>query len=374
MTNMSGLRDTAAACAIVGGMLVLGPGVGVAAAYPDDGRHHGENHDHGGWQPGYGGYRGYGGYGGYGGDGQTGATGGVQPHRPVSIIRADTVHGARVSVPSLGGLPQVAVAPRGVPEHHFVGLSAGRSVELGGGVLFRGGVDVGDGVRIGGGVRIGRDPSTLQSANPNVVGPQNVGPTPAAPALTPGNLAPSNLAPSNLPNSVQPSLRIPSQPGAELPSSSSPAAIPPIPATPPVPIPATPPAAPVMPPTVSGPVFVPPPVPAFVPPPVASPAVRPPSALPSGPSTLSQTPEVQATPPPPNAPLTSIAEGPPGRLPYRAGYSGYLQRASISEVAAVAVPGVTGIGLVTASGVFVGYRRAKAGHMIQMAGISRFIS
>lgn len=374
MTNMSGLRDTAAACAIVGGMLVLGPGVGVAAAYPDDGRHHGENHDHGGWQPGYGGYRGYGGYGGYGGDGQTGATGGgVQPHRPVSIIRADTVHGARVSVPSLGGLPQVAVAPRGVPEHHFVGLSAGRSVELGGGVLFRGGVDVGDGVRIGGGVRIGRDPSTLQSANPNVVGPQNVGPTPAAPALTPGNLAPSNLAPSNLPNSVQPSLRIPSQPGAELPSGSSPAGIPPIPATPPVPIPATPPAAPVMPPTVSGPVFIPPPVPAFVPPPVASPAVRPPSALPSGPSTLSQTPEVQATPPP-NAPLTSIAEGPPGRLPYRAGYSGYLQRASISEVAAVAVPGVTGIGLVTASGVFVGYRRAKAGHMIQMAGISRFIS
>jgi hypothetical protein len=366
MTNMSGLRDTAAACAIVGGMLVLGPGVGVAAAYPDDGRHHGENHDHGGWQPGYGGYRGYGGY---GADGQTGATAGVQPHRPISIIRADTVHGARVSVPSLGGLPQVAVAPRGVPEHHFVGLSAGRSVELGGGVLFRGGVDVGDGVRIGGGVRIGRDPSTLQSANPNVVGPQNVGPTPAAPALTPGNLAPSNL-----PNSVQPSLRIPSQPGTELPRGSSPAGIPPIPATPPVPIPATPPAAPVMPPTVSGPVFIPPPVPAFVPPPVASPAVRPPSALPSGPSTLSQPPEVQATPPPPNAPLTSIAEGPPGRLPYRAGYSGYLQRASISEVAAVAVPGVTGIGLVTASGVFVGYRRAKAGHMIQMAGISRFIS
>ena len=61
------------------------------------------------------------------------------------------------------------------------------------------------------------------------------------------------------------------------------------------------------------------------------------------------------------------------RLPFRAGYSGYLQSATTSEVAVVAVPGVTGIFLVTACGVFAGYRRAKARHMVHMVGIARFI-
>jgi hypothetical protein len=68
-----------------------------------------------------------------------------------------------------------------------------------------------------------------------------------------------------------------------------------------------------------------------------------------------------------------VPQSPPGRLQYRAGYSDYLQRADTTQVAVVAVPGVTGIVLATSCGVFVGYRRAKTGHLIHMAGISRYL-
>lgn len=328
---MSGLRDAAAACAIVGGMLVGGPGVAIAAAVPDGGEHHGR-HERDRERD------------------QTGGTG-VDQSRPVSTIRAD---GTELQT----GQPGRAVDQRagGTPPEP--------TVQVGRGAEIRGGVDVGDGVRIGGGVRVGPDLSALQSLNPNATRGQPSQTTSApAPAR---QAAPRTATAPNAPTSVQPRrnrLGFPPTPGG-VPSIGSAAGIPPLPSTPPVPVPEMPPVPP-MPPEA--------PAPFVVPPPAAPPTAGPPSALPNGPS-LPPEPAAQPPPPQPNAPLTSIApQSPPGGLPYRAGYSSYLQRASTAELTVVAAPGVAGIFLVTTSGAFVGYRRAKVGNLIQTAGISRFV-
>ncbi|MBV8347939.1 MAG: hypothetical protein JOZ49_10530, partial [Mycolicibacterium sp.] len=369
-----GLRDAAAACLIVGGMLVGGPGVGLASAHPDSGRHHG-------------------GESGDPGAGQTDGTGnrGVV-RRPMSTIGAGTSGRSGYRVPSAGA-PLEAGRPQGTAEHRWGGAPIGRNVQVGGGVQLRSGVELDDGVRIGGGVRIGRDTAMLQSADMNASGQQGNGPTSAGPRTAPGNVSTPNL-----PNAVQPHpnrLGTAAVPGGTPIAGSPPGAISPIPATPHVPtpatspIPATPrlpatppvpatpprpaappgpasprrPAAPPVPATPRVPAMTPVPVmppgapgPVFVPPPASSPGARPPSAMPNGPS-LSPAPVVQTPPPLPNAPMTSIAPGsPPERLPYRAGYTDYLQKASVTEIAAAAAPGTTGIFLLTGCGVFVGYR------------------
>jgi hypothetical protein len=339
---MSGLRDAAAACVIVGGMLVGGPGVAIAAAHPDHGEHHGgEGHgrndrdrderDRAGEQ--------------------TGGTGnGVDQPRPVSTIRAD---GSELAT----GQPGRSV------DRRAGGAPPKPSVQVGRGADLRGGVDVGDGVRIGGGVRVGPDLSALQSLNPNATRGQ---PSQSTSTSVPApQAAPRTATVPNAPTSVQPRrdrLGFPAAPGG-VPSVGSAAGIPPLPSTPPMPVPEMPPVPP-LPPEA--------PAPFVVPPPAAPPTAGPPSALPNGPS-LPPEPAAQTPPPPPNAPLTSIApQSRPGGLPYRAGYSGYLQTASTTELTAVAAPGVAGIFLVTMSGAFVGYRRAKVGNLIQTAGISRF--
>jgi hypothetical protein len=89
----------------------------------------------------------------------------------------------------------------------------------------------------------------------------------------------------------------------------------------------------------------------------------------------------------PAAPRRAAAEQPTGKplpataggtvevsnLSYRAGYREYLRSAGISQVAALAVPGVTGILVLTGAGGLVGYRQAKAGLAVRSGSTARFV-
>jgi hypothetical protein len=59
---------------------------------------------------------------------------------------------------------------------------------------------------------------------------------------------------------------------------------------------------------------------------------------------------------------------------YRIGYTEYLRNAGLSQVAALAVPGVAGILVLTGAGGLVGYRQAKAGHAVHTSGTARFVN
>ena len=59
---------------------------------------------------------------------------------------------------------------------------------------------------------------------------------------------------------------------------------------------------------------------------------------------------------------------------YRAGYGERLRTAPMSQVIAMAVPGATGIMLLTGAGGLIGYRQARAGLAIRAAGSGRFVS
>ncbi|WGI33117.1 hypothetical protein [Mycolicibacterium aubagnense] len=59
---------------------------------------------------------------------------------------------------------------------------------------------------------------------------------------------------------------------------------------------------------------------------------------------------------------------------FRAGYPDYLRAAGLGEVAAVAVPGFTGILILTGAGGLVGYRQARAGHVVRRSGTARFMT
>jgi hypothetical protein len=90
---------------------------------------------------------------------------------------------------------------------------------------------------------------------------------------------------------------------------------------------------------------------------------------------------------PPGLPRALSAEPPAGRVPppvnvggnaavpassYRVGYTEYLRSAGLPQVAALAVPGLAGILVLTGAGGLVGYRQAKAGHAVR-AGTVRFM-
>ena len=91
----------------------------------------------------------------------------------------------------------------------------------------------------------------------------------------------------------------------------------------------------------------------------------------------------------PSAPRSVTAEPPAGREPlpahvgsnvklppssFRIGYTEYLRNAGLSQVAALAVPGVAGMLVLTGAGGLVGYRQAKAGHAVHTNGAARFVN
>jgi hypothetical protein len=94
----------------------------------------------------------------------------------------------------------------------------------------------------------------------------------------------------------------------------------------------------------------------------------------------------------PTSPLTPrgvTAEPPAGREPlpanvgsnvavpatsYRIGYTEYLRSAGLSQVAALAVPGLAGMLVLTGAGGLVGYRQARAGHAVHTSGTARFVN
>ena len=51
----------------------------------------------------------------------------------------------------------------------------------------------------------------------------------------------------------------------------------------------------------------------------------------------------------------------------------YLRTAGLPQVAALAVPGLVGILVLTGAGGLVGYRQAKAGHAVHVGGSARFM-
>lgn len=92
--------------------------------------------------------------------------------------------------------------------------------------------------------------------------------------------------------------------------------------------------------------------------------------------------------PPPAVPRAVTAEPPAGRIQppanvgsnvaapnasYRIGYTEYLRTAGLPQVAALAVPGLVGILVLTGAGGLVGYRQAKAGHAVRVGGSARFM-
>ncbi|MDT5066929.1 MAG: hypothetical protein QOK02_3084 [Mycobacterium sp.] len=58
---------------------------------------------------------------------------------------------------------------------------------------------------------------------------------------------------------------------------------------------------------------------------------------------------------------------------YRMGYMEYLRAAGLGEVAAVAVPGFTGILILTGAGGLIGYRQARAGSTMRTGNTARFM-
>jgi hypothetical protein len=91
----------------------------------------------------------------------------------------------------------------------------------------------------------------------------------------------------------------------------------------------------------------------------------------------------------PVTPRGVTAEPPAGREPlpanvgsnvappatsYRIGYTEYLRSAGLSQVAALAVPGLAGMLVLTGAGALVGYRQAKGGHAVHTSGNARFVN
>jgi hypothetical protein len=93
-------------------------------------------------------------------------------------------------------------------------------------------------------------------------------------------------------------------------------------------------------------------------------------ALPAAPRAFSAEPPAGREPLPENVGSNVIAPA----ASYRLGYTDYLRNAGLPQVAALAVPGVTGMLVLTGAGGWVGYRQAKAGHAVHTSGIARFVN
>jgi hypothetical protein len=100
----------------------------------------------------------------------------------------------------------------------------------------------------------------------------------------------------------------------------------------------------------------------------AGPGGTAPGPPPGGPRAVSAEPIIKSIPP---ANAGSNAAVPASS--YRIGYTEYLRTAGLPQVAALAVPGLAGILVLTGAGGMVGYRQAKAGHAVRVGGSARFM-
>jgi hypothetical protein len=99
--------------------------------------------------------------------------------------------------------------------------------------------------------------------------------------------------------------------------------------------------------------------------------------LPQSPLEFAEPPEAPAPAP---TDVTPQPTSPPGdasatseTVAFRAGYSDYLRNAGLAQITAIAVPGAVAILLFAVGGGFLGYRQARAGHVIRAEGIGRFL-
>jgi hypothetical protein len=112
--------------------------------------------------------------------------------------------------------------------------------------------------------------------------------------------------------------------------------------------------------------------------PVQASGPMPPDLGPTGMDML-QSPD-QGPPPPPLIPelpklpaATDNVSQMSEQVEFRAGYSDYLRHAGMAQITAIAVPGAVAILLFSVGGGFIGYRQARAGHVIRAEGIGRFL-
>jgi hypothetical protein len=77
---------------------------------------------------------------------------------------------------------------------------------------------------------------------------------------------------------------------------------------------------------------------------------------------------------PPETPPTSSAGVDELKNAYRIGYTEYLRTAGTWKVAAVALPGVTGMVVLVGAGGLVGYRQARAVQTVRSSGTARFVT
>lgn len=79
------------------------------------------------------------------------------------------------------------------------------------------------------------------------------------------------------------------------------------------------------------------------------------------------------SPPPQSSepPAESLASQLPAS--FRIGYADYLRVASVTDLLLAAAPGVVGIMVLTSAGGVVGYRQAKAGHVVKSTAAARFL-
>ena len=96
-------------------------------------------------------------------------------------------------------------------------------------------------------------------------------------------------------------------------------------------------------------------------------AAGPPPAAPRAPSAPRSPAE------PPRSPVQAV-DNPIVPASYRVGYGEYLRTAGISQVVAVAVPGATGIMLLTGAGGIIGYRQARSALASRSSRSARFTS
>lgn len=104
-------------------------------------------------------------------------------------------------------------------------------------------------------------------------------------------------------------------------------------------------------------------------PPPAPAAAGPGAETPAGPRRFAETPPRQQTP----ATTTGAGVTVPTSA-YRVGYGDYLRGAGLSQIAALALPGLAGLLVLTGAGGLVGYRQARTGHAVRTGTTGRFMN